>query len=341
MINSVAQKYINSITYISQRIKPLVVITAITYNHEPYLRDALEGFVIQKTNFPFVAIVHDDASTDGTASILREYAEKYPDIILPIFERDNQYSKHDGSLGDIIITARESTGAKYVALCEGDDYWTDPYKLQKQVDFLESHPNYGMCYTQVERLNQITGQVIDQWGGPNETFESLYIKNTIPTLTVILRTSLYSDYTSHVEPAKRNWKMGDYPIWLYLAAKSKIKFLNEVTGVYRVLPESASHSKSIEKIFRFRSNFYKIGEEIISLLNYPIAQNVEESHSREKYFHILSLAILLDDEELITEAKSFYKIHKKSTRDYLLLRWRRLMKFFLNIRYRNRGFRIN
>ena len=126
--------------------KYLVAIKCATYNHEPYIRDALEGFVMQKTNFPFVAIVHDDASTDGTPDIIREYAAKYPDIIKPIYETENQYSKRDGSLRRIMNAAVEASGAKYVALCEGDDYWTDPLKLQKQVDFLESHPDYSLVF---------------------------------------------------------------------------------------------------------------------------------------------------------------------------------------------------
>lgn len=102
----------------------------------------MDGFVMQKTNFRFEAIVHDDASTDGSAAIIREYAEKYPEIIKPIFEKENLYSKRDGSLRRVMYA---NTHGKYVAICEGDDYWTDPYKLQKQVDFLESHPGYVMC----------------------------------------------------------------------------------------------------------------------------------------------------------------------------------------------------
>lgn len=125
--------------------KPLVVINCLTFNHEQYIRDCLEGFVMQKTNFKFVAIVHDDASTDDTASIIKEYAEKYPDIIKPIYETENQYSKKDGSLHRIMNDAIETTGAKYVAMCEGDDYWTDPYKLQKQVDFMEENEQYILC----------------------------------------------------------------------------------------------------------------------------------------------------------------------------------------------------
>ena len=133
--------------------KTLVAIKCTVYNHEPYLRDCLEGFVMQQTNFPFVAIVHDDASTDGSAAIIREYEEKYPDIIKPIYETENQYSKHDGSVGRIMDAAIDATGAKYVAMCEGDDYWTNPLKLQKQVDFMEVNPEYGLCYTDYNLYN--------------------------------------------------------------------------------------------------------------------------------------------------------------------------------------------
>lgn len=132
----------------NERKDILVTIQCLTYNHEPFIRQCLEGFVMQATNFRFEAIVHDDASTDRTAAIIKEYADKYPDIIKPIFEVENQYSKHDGTIGRSI---RENTHGKYIAMCEGDDYWTDPYKLQKQVDFLESHPDYVMCS---HRFNQ-------------------------------------------------------------------------------------------------------------------------------------------------------------------------------------------
>ena len=128
---------------------PLIVtIQCLVYNHESFLRQCLDGFVMQKTSFRFEVIVHDDASTDGSAAIIREYADKYPEIIKPIFETENLYSKRDGSLRRVMY---RNTRGKYVAICEGDDYWTDPYKLQKQVDFLESHPDYVMCS---HRFNQ-------------------------------------------------------------------------------------------------------------------------------------------------------------------------------------------
>ena len=127
---------------------PILAIRCLTYNHGPYIRQCLDGFVMQKTDFRFIAIVHDDASSDETSDIIREYAEKYPDIIKPIYEQENQYSKRDGSLRRIINEAIPAY-VKYIAMCEGDDYWTDPLKLQKQVDFLESNPEFGMVYGKV------------------------------------------------------------------------------------------------------------------------------------------------------------------------------------------------
>lgn len=120
----------------------MVSIRCAVYNHEKYIRDCLDGFVMQKTNFRFEAIAHDDASTDNTASIIKEYAEKYPDIIKPIYETENQYSKHDGSIRRILDA--EMRG-KYIAMCEGDDYWTDPLKLQKQVNYLEKRIEIVFC----------------------------------------------------------------------------------------------------------------------------------------------------------------------------------------------------
>lgn len=122
---------------------PLVSVRCITYNHEPYIAQALDGFLMQKTNFPFEVIVHDDASPDKTADIIREYEAKFPKIIKPICETENQYSKHDGSLGRIMDAACKG---KYIVLCEGDDYWIDENKLQIQVDFLEGNSEYGMCF---------------------------------------------------------------------------------------------------------------------------------------------------------------------------------------------------
>lgn len=228
----------------------MVTIRCITYNHEPYIRQCLEGFVMQKTNFRFEAIVHDDASTDGTADIIREYAQKYPDIIKPILEDENQYSKHDGSISRIL---NEHTHGKYVAMCEGDDYWTDPLKLQKQVDFLEAYPEYGLCATNYYRLYQNNGEIVKYSLTDKReiTTTDLLHSNKIATLTTVFRTDLMKKYSKEILPIMPRYPLGDYPLWIWISAFSKIRSFSEYTAVYRVLPESASHTSDIDKKFYF------------------------------------------------------------------------------------------
>ena len=215
--------------------KPLVAIHCLVYNHEPYLRDCLEGFVMQQTNFPFVTIVHDDASTDSSAAIIREYEEKYPDIIKPIYETENQYSKRNGSLGRIMNAAIDATGAKYVAMCEGDDYWTDPLKLQKQVDFMEANPEYSICFHKVKRLIQQTGEFrdeIDVRDMPGRsTIVDLVEGNYIHTPSV-----LYRIYPKIIKQCLNMIPcfFGDYTTWLLLANEGDIFKFEDIMAVYRV-----------------------------------------------------------------------------------------------------------
>lgn len=137
---------------------PLVCICSITYNHAPYIRQCLDGFLMQKTNFKYEIIIHDDCSTDGTTEIIKEYAEKYPDIIFPIYQTENQYSK--GVRGMFAKFVFPKAKGKYIAMCEGDDYWTDPLKLQKQVDFLEANQEYTMCSHLCEFYDQKQGKYL-------------------------------------------------------------------------------------------------------------------------------------------------------------------------------------
>ncbi|MDE6480072.1 MAG: glycosyltransferase, partial [Muribaculaceae bacterium] len=263
-VNETAAKYIELISKIAREKNPLVVISCTTYNHEQYIRDALEGFVMQKTNFPFVAIVHDDASTDGTAEILRKYVEKYPDIILPIYEKENQYSKKDGSIVRIMNLAREITGAKYIALCEGDDYWTDPLKLQKQVDFLERNPDFGMCYTKTRYYYQDCNRFNKKtFGGPYTSLIDLILNPyCIPTATILVRKELVVRKSREIT---KTWKMGDFPLSLFIATYSKIKFLDHETAVYRILNNSACHTGDLYKDLSFIDSVYDVKEYFLSL----------------------------------------------------------------------------
>lgn len=238
--------------------RPLVAISCMAYNHEPYIRQCLDGFVIQNTNFPFVAIVHDDASTDGTAAIIKEYAEKYPYIIKPIYETENQYSKKDGSLDKIMSQAIFDTKCKYIAICEGDDYWTDPLKLQKQVDVLNSNPKYGLVYGKAKTWYEDKGYFGKSIGKKAKTFNEILRFNPIPTLTVLIRQDIYIQYFNDIKPYSKKWMMGDYPMWLYFSKVSNIYFLNEYLGVYRINKISASHFNSDIQHLQFQKNGLEI-----------------------------------------------------------------------------------
>lgn len=212
----------------------IVTIRCLVYNHEPFLRQCLDGFVMQQTNFPFEAIVHDDASTDGSAAIIREYAEKYPDIIKPIYQTENQYSKRDGSIRRIM---NAHIRGKYVAYCEGDDYWTDPLKLQKQVDFLEAHPEYSICYHKVAIVDSegrtTKGYYPDWLPDKRLDFElkDLEARNIIQTNSVMYRWRFKQD--NYDELVWNGILPGDWMLHLLHALKGKICYLPEVMGAYR------------------------------------------------------------------------------------------------------------
>lgn len=240
--------------------RPLMVtIRCITYNHEPYIRQCLEGFIMQKTNFRFEAIVHDDASTDGTADIIREYAERYPDIIKPIYEVENQYSKQDGSLRRIMD---EACKGKYIALCEGDDYWIDPYKLQKQVDILEKDKNISLVYTAFSTVDKNSENIFranyERFMSRSYTGNNLYEllnMNYILTCTTMLRREIYStDVYNKVA-------FLDYGLFLTAAAYGDFYYINEKTSSYRLNPKSltAIQSPIVTKgIFKSYINFVNI-----------------------------------------------------------------------------------
>lgn len=141
--------------------QPLVSICCITYNHAPFIRRCLEGFLIQKTHFPVEILIHDDASTDGTDEIIREFVHRYPDLIHPLFESENQYSIGNQNVIDFYNYSRAR--GKYIAYCEGDDYWTDPNKLQKQVDFMELHPDYSVSFHRCHYYDDQEGTFCDDF----------------------------------------------------------------------------------------------------------------------------------------------------------------------------------
>lgn len=207
----------------------MLTVCCIVYNHEPFIRQCLEGFVMQKTNFRFEVIVHDDASTDGTAAIIHEYEEKYPEIIKPIYETENLYSKQDGSIKRIM---NEHTHGKYVAFCEGDDYWIDPYKLEKQVDFLENHSDYSYVWTNAKmqkgnRLNRPYNRYPIDCDVP---MEDIIMRGGlwVPTVSIVIRKDILNSMPNI------KFHIGDYPMQMWAAYKGKVRYLSDVTCVYRL-----------------------------------------------------------------------------------------------------------
>ena len=239
----------------------LVSIGCVTYNHEFYIRDALNSFLMQKTTFPIEILIHDDASTDKTADIIREYEKKHPDIIKSIYQKENQYSKRVGiSVNYQFPRAR----GKYIALCEGDDYWTDPYKLQKQVDFLEANPEYVLCFHNVFRKYENLDRADELYNSFSEdltlTKQDLLLKNHIATVSVVFRNipNIVPDWASDL-PA------GDYPLWCALANQGEIRYLNETMAVYRIHGRGIWSSKQnkdhndltiIRRLLKHETNLY-------------------------------------------------------------------------------------
>jgi glycosyltransferase involved in cell wall biosynthesis len=230
---------------------PLVSIRCMVYNHEPYLRQCLDGFVMQQTSFPFEAIVHDDASTDGSAAIILEYAERYPDIIKPIIETENQYSKEDGTIRRILDAAMHPD-SKYIALCEGDDYWTDPQKLQIQVSFLEQHPDYSLAahdFKVYEDANDRfrTTHPID-FLNDDEEYKTLTIHDYkkglffTQTLSCVYRKDALLNSKFYSYEAKF-----DMTLFYAILTQGKCVLFNRVMGVYRTHPGSATSGGNSRK----------------------------------------------------------------------------------------------
>ena len=220
-----------------------VAVWCITYNQKDFIKDALNGFIMQKTNFPFVVIVHDDKSTDGTTDIILEYAQKYPDIIIPVIETENQWSK--GGLKHIInIMNNRFRIGKYIAFCEGDDYWTSPDKLQIQIDFLESHPDYSMCFhSAVKKYECDTIAWINCENIEDKDYDAtdIFINWTVPTASVVCRKEAM-DFYANIKGAER---IQNYDIFIILscAMTGKIRGISRKMSVYRIQGEGLTYNQ--------------------------------------------------------------------------------------------------
>lgn len=239
---------------------PLVSIVCITYNHEQYIKQCLDGFFMQKTNFEYEVLIHDDASTDKTADIIRSYEKKYPSIIKPIYQLENQYSK-GVKLGNLLYSL---ASGKYIAVCEGDDYWTDPLKLQKQVDFMEVNPDCSLCFHASKSIrNNDPGDFILKRPKTIPQTNKFEMKDAIlggggfmATNSMLFHREYIQDRPAWMEKTP----VGDAPLMLLLASKGKIGYIDEVMSVYRIMSSSTSWSASMQDRTRRKTHHYAILE---------------------------------------------------------------------------------
>ena len=213
-------------TETSRNTTPLVSVCCLTYNHAPYIRQCLDGFMIQKADFLIEVLIHDDASTDGTADIIREYEAKYPDSIKPIYQVENQYSKKIRSISGRFNFPRAQ--GKYIALCEGDDYWTDPYKLQRQVDFLETHEEVALSAENGWVKNSVINKEHLFNEEKNERLYSAYEMlqtRRFPTASVVFPAKYLEDILKLKFTA-------DTILWVLLSTKGRVHYNPVVSSVY-------------------------------------------------------------------------------------------------------------
>lgn len=233
---------------------PIVSVYCLTYNHENFIEEALDSFLNQQTRFPFEIIIHDDASNDKTRNIIKQYEQKYPQIVKPILEDDNQYSK--GGLDLVYRITNKYINGKYIAICEGDDLWIDNKKLQEQCDFLETHPQYGVCYSKAKIDQRLATFYqypnLKEWGAMTTGFDDLLKTNKIPNCTPLIRFELHLKYLEDIKSEIKNgWTTEDYAEWLYLSTITKFHFFDKCYAAYRILPSSISNSNYIENEIKF------------------------------------------------------------------------------------------
>ena len=215
-----------------------VTVYCLAFKHAKYIRETLEGFISQKTNFRFEVIIHDDASNDGTAEIIYEYSQRYPEIIVPIVQSENQYSKKISIVKDYVLPF---VRGEYVAICEGDDYWTDSYKLQKQVDVLELHKDSCLCLHRVREVNEDakpTGHTYPSFALKNEvidteTFINMQTNYNFQTSSYMLRSLEWKNYIQNPPKFKKVSMVGDVPLLLYFGNLGPVCFIDATMSCYR------------------------------------------------------------------------------------------------------------
>ncbi len=211
----------------------MVSVCCLAYDQAEFIRDALDGFVKQKTSFAYEVLIHDDASDDGTAEIIREYAERYPRLIKPVFQTENQFTKGLTNISGTFNFPRAR--GRYIAMCEGDDHWTDENKLQKQVDILEAHPDCSLVFHSARvdvRGRALTERMMRPYRHSRRVEPEEIIAKTsgYPTASLMFRTDMVRELPRFYTEAP----ISDIPLQLLAAARGWAYYIDEPMCVYRL-----------------------------------------------------------------------------------------------------------
>lgn len=226
---------------------PLVSVCVTTYNHEPYLAAAIDAILAQRCDFDVEIILGEDCSSDNTLALCREYVAKYPENITLIASTENVGWRAN------YRRCVEAARGRYIAFCDGDDYWCDNGRLAEQVALMEADAKIGLCYTLAERRNE-SGEVVGRFpiGEGHTTLDAMLHDWCVENCTTLARRELVLNYYSTEKPENRpEWLTEDLPMWLFVAAHSEVSYIDRVTAVHRVFPDSVSHSTSLAKRLAF------------------------------------------------------------------------------------------
>lgn len=291
----------------------LVSISCITYNHEKYIGDAIDSFLMQKTNFKYEILIHDDASTDSTADIIREYEKKYPDLIKPIYQTKNQYSNGE----DVDYINNKRANGKYLAICEGDDYWTDPYKLQKQVDYMEGHPECTLCVHGGFVVS--TEKIVKYHNRPNKGSKIYKVDEVIKGDGGLFLTNsmLYPKVLSNNRPTfLENAPVGDYPLAINLALLGTVYYMDELMSAYRVGVQGSWTEMNVLNTNNKKQHF----EEIAKMLNEL------NQYTNYQYEEVITWTKNRNQHSLLLEQRKFKEIKKGDFKEiYIKLGYKRKM----------------
>lgn len=288
-----------------------VSVLCTAYNHEDYLRQTLDGFLSQETDFPYEVLVNDDASTDSTADIIREYAAKYPDVIRPFYQAENLYSRRI-NLYDVVFFP--ACRGEYIAVCEGDDFWNDPKKLQLQVDWLDTHPDYSACvHNSIGRFEDQPDRVLFAQDGDRDIpFEQVVqgMSHAYHTSSILARREYILDPPDYRNVAYNQGYFTDYAVGVRLGLAGKVRFLDRCMSVYRIGSNPSAWSKGVGQEYNKLKRF--VSGEIAMLQtvkNHPLTKEQEAAVDQvllEREYELLYIEGRVD--EMVKPP--YDKIHK-------------------------------